>query len=423
MIRNSLSSFKRNNSGNVAIMTALLMPILVAGAGFGAEAALWYHNGIKLQQTADKSVFAAAIDLRAGASSDTLKSTALEIAAANGFTAQKSTSNPIGPGWTTVGIAGADNLIVSNPPTSGAYAGNPDAIQVALQKFIPLSFSAMFIDVPMVENVKAVALIQTAGNACVLALSTTAPGSVSVGGNASLNLTGCNINSNSTASNAVSTSGSSTLSADCIVVVGGVSLNGGSTTQQCANTVTNTSAVADPYASLPVPTSSTTRPNSNGATLQPGVYPNGLNLTGTKTLQPGVYIVTGGSINVGANANITGSGITIYVANGVDVSMNANGYVNLSAPTSGVYSGVLFFGARDGTGSVSMNGTSASKLTGAIYFPNQDLSYNGNFSGNGGCMRVVAKTVSWSGNATIAQDCSAFGIANIPSQRTVMLVE
>ncbi len=423
MIKNSFSKLCLNDFGNIAIMTALLMPLLVAGAGFGAEAALWYHNGIKLQQTADKSVYAAALDLRAGASSNTLKSTALEIAASNGFIPQKSTTNPIGPGWTAAGINGADNLIVSNPPTSGAYAGNPDAIQVALQKFIPLSFSAMFIDAPIVENATAVALIQTAGNACVLALSTTASGAVSIGGNASLNLTGCNINSNSTASNAVSTSGSATLSADCIVVVGGVSLNGGSTTQKCANTVTNTSAVADPYASLPVPTSATTRPNSNGATLQPGVYPNGLNLTGTKTLQPGVYIVTGGNINVGSNANITGSGVTIYVGNGVNVSMNSNGYVNLSAPTSGVYAGVLFFGARDGTGSVSMNGTASSSLTGAIYFPNQDLSYNGNFSGDSGCMRVVAKTVSWSGNASIAQDCSAFGIANIPSQKNVTLVE
>ena len=157
--------------------------------------------------------------------------------------------------------------------------------------------------------------------------------------------------------------------------------------------------------------------------MQPGVYSNGLNLTGTKNLQPGVYIVTGGSVSVGANANITGSGVTIYVANGVDVKMNANGYVNLSAPTSGPYSGVLFFGARDGTGSVTMNGTAASLLTGSIYFPNQNVSYLGNFSGSGGCTQVVAKTVSWSGTTSIAQDCTTYGMASIPSQKTVMLVE
>ena len=94
MIKNRFSKLWLNDSGNIAIMTAFVMPLLVAGAGFGAEAALWYHNGIKLQQTADKSVYAAALDLRAGASSATLKSTALEIAAANGFTPQKSTTNP-----------------------------------------------------------------------------------------------------------------------------------------------------------------------------------------------------------------------------------------------------------------------------------------------------------------------------------------
>ena len=423
MIKSRFSKLCLNDFGNVAVITALLMPLLVAGAGFGAEVALWYRNDIQLQQTADKSAYATAIDLRAGASSNTLLSTALEISTANGFVPKVSTTKPSDPSWVSAST-GSDNLVVSNPPTSGAYAGNANAIQVVLQKYVPLSFSALFISSPIVENVKAVALIQTASNSCVLALSPTASPSISIGGSASLNLTGCNVNSNSTASNSVSTSGSGTLSVDCIVTVGGVSFTSGSVSQKvCISPVTYTSPVVDPYASLATPTSSITWPNSNGATLQPGVYSNGLNLTGTKNLQPGVYIVTGGSVSVGANANITGSGVTIYVANGVDVKMNANGYVNLSAPTSGPYSGILFFGARDGTGSVTMNGTSASLLTGSIYFPNQNVSYLGNFSGKGGCTQVVAKTVSWSGTTSIAQDCTSYGLASIPSQKTVMLVE
>ena len=411
MIKKKLLTFKQNASGNIAIMTAVVMPVLVAALGFGGEVAIWYHDSLQLQQAADKSVYAAAIDLRAGASSNTVLTTARDTAQINGFVPNTpSTGQP-------------DSLAVFNPPISGAYTGNANAIQVVFKKYIPLNLSSLFMSAPVQENAIAVALISTADSACIIALSTTASGAISLGGNANLSVSGCNFNSNSTAADGVLTSGSAKLAVDCIVSVGGVSLNGGATTLVCPNAFTNAPPIRDPYASLPVPTSVTIRSNSNASVLQPGVYTNGLNLTGTKTLQPGVYIVTGGSVNVGANASITGSGVTIYVANGVNVSMNANGYVNLSAPTSGTYSGVLFFGARDGTGSITMNGTASSLLTGALYFPNQNISYNGNFSGNSGCMRVVAKTISWAGNTSISQDCSAFGIANIPSQQPVTLVE
>ena len=74
----------------------------------------------------------------------------------------------------------------------------------------------------------------------------------------------------------------------------------------------------------------------------------------------------------------------------------------LSAPTSGTYAGILFFGDRNAPGGTHrFNGTAVSDLTGAIYAPAQDVEYSGNFSGTTGCVQVVASTISWSGNATI----------------------
>ena len=83
----------------------------------------------------------------------------------------------------------------------------------------------------------------------------------------------------------------------------------------------------------------------------------------------------------------------------------------------------FFFGERTGTGNVNLNGTAASKLTGAIYFANQDINYLGNFSGNGGCTQVVGKTVEWTGNTTINQNCTAYGMTTISSMQLVKLVE
>ncbi|RUV07157.1 hypothetical protein EOD00_19840, partial [Mesorhizobium sp. M7A.T.Ca.TU.009.01.3.1] len=157
--------------------------------------------------------------------------------------------------------------------------------------------------------------------------------------------------------------------------------------------------------------------------LGPGTYCSGMNLKGNVTLSPGVYVVQG-SFKINANAAITGSGVTIFMSGSSTVSMNGNASVQLSAPTSGSYSGVLFYGDRTGnSASSTFNGTADSLLTGAIYFPKQQVNYLGNFSGKGGCTRVVADTIQWSGNSTINQDCSSLGIDDIPAAPSVALVE
>ena len=114
-----------------------------------------------------------------------------------------------------------------------------------------------------------------------------------------------------------------------------------------------------------------------------------------------------------------------YLTNGARVSINGNATVQLSAATSGTYSGMLFFGDRADVGSTknTFNGTANSKLTGAIYFASQDIQYNGNFSGDGGCTQVVGLTLAWNGNADVSQDCSAYGMENIPASQMVRLAE
>jgi len=84
----------------------------------------------------------------------------------------------------------------------------------------------------------------------------------------------------------------------------------------------------------------------------------------------------------------------------------------------------LVVGDRTGTAAQStFNGTASSLLTGAIYFPRQQVNYLGNFSGSGGCTQVVADTIQWSGSTTIKQDCTDLGIDNIPATQSVQLVE
>ena len=400
---NKLNFLRKNQKGNIAIATAIMMPLLIGGAGFGVETAFWFYQDSQLQQASDKAVYTAAIEKRGGSNTKTILSAAITTATEHGYS----------PG----------TLIVNYPPTTGAYLGNVNAIEVQLTTELPRYFTSIFTKSPVIDKARAVAIMQNSADACVLALSKTASRAAQVSGSGNLKLTGCTIMSNSTAIDSVYAGGSAQMSADCIIAVGKVNLKIGSTTTTCAKPITNVPPASDPYANIPVPTSTTNRPNTTAGTLQPGNYINGMSLSGTKTLSPGVYIVSRGSFSINANANISGTGVTIYLAPGVSVSMNGNATVNLSAPKSGTYSGMLFFGDRANTTGVTFNGTAASKLTGALYFANQDIKYLGNFSGNGGCTRVVGKTIEWSGNTSISQDCTAYGMKTIPAMQVVKLVE
>ena len=148
-----------------------------------------------------------------------------------------------------------------------------------------------------------------------------------------------------------------------------------------------------------------------------------MSLKNTVSLGPGVYYVSGGDFQVNALANVSGTGVTIYLSGSSHVSINGTATVNLTAPTTGTYAGMLFFGDRAGTGNNTFNGTASSSLTGTIYFKSGKVNYLGNISGAGGCTQVVADTVNWSGTSSISQDCASKGMTPITAITVVTLTE
>jgi hypothetical protein len=235
--------------------------------------------------------------------------------------------------------------------------------------------------------------------------------------------------SNSTAADAVNVQGAAKLKTDCVIAVGGVQATAGLTQTKCTAAITQAPSVADPYGGVAAPAVPSggvkNTPNNPKApyTLSPGRY-NGMDIKGDATLDPGVYYVNG-DFNVNSNTTVTGSGVTIYVTGSGRVTLNGNATVNLTAPTSGTYSGILFFGDRTSSGGSrnKFNGTATSKMTGAIYFASQDIDYLGNFSGLNGCTHVIGKTVEWTGNTTVSVNCSSYGMTDIPAYTLVRLVE
>lgn len=401
-VRLRANGFCRGTSANVATIFALTLPIVVGAAGLGVETSYWYYNSLRLQATADAAAYAGALEQISGSDKPTIVAAATQSAASNGL--------------------GSGTIVVNTPPASGPNTAKK-AVEVIVGQNLDRMFTSLFTQGQVPEQARAVALITNASKACVLALDPSASQAALFSGNTSVKLIGCSVMSNSIASDAIKLQGSAGLQADCLITAGGVSLSNPVTTV-CAAPITQALPAGDPFADLPAPAASNPCQNANKSTLKPGTYCSGLSLSGTVTLQPGVYVIQSGDFKVNANANVSGDGVTIYLAGSSRVSMNGNANVSLSAPTSGTYSGVLMYGDRTSIGGQStFNGTATSLLTGALYFPKQQVNYLGNFSGQNGCTQVVADTIQWSGNSTINQDCTSLGMRDIPATQSVALVE
>lgn len=399
-------AFTRSTSGNVAIIFALCLPVLVGAAGLGVETSYWYYRSLQLQSAADAAAYSGELENLAGSSAVLVRDAAANVASLNGYE-----------------VAAGSSIIVYSPPKTGPNV-KAKAVEVILEQSLPRYFTAIFSNEPVVLSARAVAKSEITSKACILALNATASKGALFSGSSNLKLTGCSVMSNSDAIDAVKVQGATHLEVDCLISVGGVELGSGAVMTSCKTPITYTHSAPDPFAELPTPDPTSPCRSAKGATLQPGTYCSGLTLAGTVELNPGVYIVESGDFRINAKAIVSGTGVMVYLRCGSRVTMNGTASVNLSAATSGAYSGILFFGDRNCEGgSNTFNGTATSQLTGAFYFAKQDVNYLGNFSGSGGCSQVVAGTVQWSGNTSIKQDCTSLGMRDIPAVQPVRLVE
>jgi hypothetical protein len=300
----------------------------------------------------------------------------------------------------------------ASPPTVAGLSSASYWVTFRVTQVVPQLFSAVAGNMTGMVTSRSTAAV-TGSRDCIYALNPAAIG-VTVGGTASLT-SACGLYVDSSNAGAISTNGTATLSAPEYNVVGGTSTHAPLT----PTPNTGVSPAADPLAGLPAPSSAPytcdyknyNAPNWSNPTLSPGVYCGGINVKNNNyTLNPGTYILVGGGLTTqDANSNIAGSGVMFYNTFGATdkglqayspINIAATSTVDLVAPTSGTYAGILFFEDRSAPASSdSYGGGSSAVYQGTIYAKNAAITMYGNSSVSTQYTILIADTISMVGTS------------------------
>lgn len=363
----------------------------------------------QLQEAADAAVLAAAT--QPGLTQSARQSLAQSVALAN----------LTGAGWSV-----APTVTETEP--SGNYQVTVNAnLPTAFMQFagigsVNLSATSMAAGA---KSTTTTTTTTTAANVCLLVLSKTISPAFLANADAVINAPNCEVDVASTGAPAATFNATSALNVNSFCLAGtNILNNGGSVT----NLEPGCTVASDPFAGkLPAVTvgaCTETSPTYSGATtLSPGVYCNGANFNGSSgslTLLPGLYIITGGSWNLNTGWSVTGTGVTVYYADSSYIQFNGTAQANLTAPTTGTYANILMYEAPNlpvTPFTINAGPGAPDALAGLIYLPSRNITFNSNASTNSAAITMVVNSlildpVTWNWTA------SAFGIASASSTQT-----
>lgn len=426
---NSAAAYIDAVYGGAAIIMALMTPVLIGGLAFGAEIGGWELTKRQVQNAADMAAYAAGTQVRSGEDNDTITAAALAVAQQSGYK------------------GGDEGIVVESPPSSAPAAadgtdpnGNAAYVYVTLTQTAERNFTKFFAsDSSVTFSSSALAHIENGRPACVLALHPSASGAISTGGSTNVTLSGCDIASNSISSSAITATGNgSNVEADCISAVGDVSINN-TYDLDCPAPIANGPVTPDPYAGVAAPSVCTSThtfnqfPNQgSGATRCYTGNGGGVTVSSNVTLASNTTYVfrnTGNNTltwRINGNRTVTGTNVTLYFEGKWNVEANGNSLLNITAPTSGPYSGIALFGDRNSEVNMDLSGNNGAHVVGAIYSPNKnsDITYTGSSLAYtaGQCTQVIGGTVTFSGSSDFSTDCSNSGTTEIKTAQSIRIV-
>ncbi|MEO7193066.1 MAG: Tad domain-containing protein [Vicinamibacterales bacterium] len=395
----------RDDRGQILLLTALSMTVILGIAALSLDASFMYDKRNRLHAAADGAAKSGALEVRrlSTVSQSALEAFADQQVAAHGFSPSRS--------------GGTTTVTVLHPPTgSASYNGNVNYVEVVTSEPTSTFLGVVLGRANMTPAVRAVAGTSNGPN-CIVILG----GALTLANGVRLTMPGCSI-----ADGGTMTMGNGAIvdAASTAVTIGPCPVGG------ISNCTSAAPYPSDPLGSLAAPTPApahtcTTQFNITSditiSTTDVNKYYCGMKIdNAVVTFNAGVYYIAGPVTNKngGSDATLQGSGVMFYLAGGTPGGsfwFDSNHVeMDLRAPTSGPYTGVLFYQDRSNTNpaQLSKNGNGGGMtLSGALYFPSASLSMkNGNDVGlTNNCSLIVAQSLSLNNNSVLSNTCSGYG--------------
>ncbi|MER9105642.1 Tad domain-containing protein [Mesorhizobium sp. M0510] len=296
-----------------------------------------------------------------------------------------------------------DVSIASSTPVSREVA-----VEIAAE--IPTQFMSLVglrtIEIKVKANAR-----KAAPDYCIYALDPYSYGAMTVAGLGNLSMPNCGIQVNSSDPRALRHIGSGKIAATKISVVG--NYEGGGYT---ANPKTNQPPLDDPLVSTPEPVLPSHCDYENqmlsDVEIPAGrVFCGSIIFSGKISLAPGTHYFNNAVVGFSNNCRLVGHEIIIYVSSRTSIiQAGGNGRLEITPPTSGIYSGIAIFGSRTAApGELPIVSLAVNKnysIKGTIYLPNHNLTLTGTVDRKLDAIFgfVVAWQVSYSGNSDLLSD-------------------
>jgi len=398
----------RDKRGNALLIAGAAMPFVVGAAGLASDTIQWTLWKRQLQRAADSAAFAG------------VYASAASYSVPDAITADLNNNNQT-KNQSNVSLLTGYPVITY--PTSVNYTHGV-RVQLAVQQ--KLGFSSLFLAAAPTITVSATAGLVDQGEYCAGGLMESGGPAITIGGSSSTNL-GCNAYSASNSSPAVATNGSSySFTAPEMSAVGGLpSAITGVATLKPYHMV-----MPDPFKDkypTNIPSDATCYNNLNNGNVKYNKVVGGVTQTwiksyetgkvcftgnngfkftgGTYYLDPGTYYLDSTNFDTTGGTTLIGTGVTIILTGTTpgSIATNGNSTIQLSAPTSGTYSKMLFIQSSNATtnNGNTINGNNSSSFDGAMYLPKGQVTFSGSSGATTKCVMVIGYTLNFTGNTNL----------------------
>ncbi len=338
-----VKSFLKNCNGNIVTAVAVIAPLVLGIGAYSTDYIIMYQQRAALQEAADAAALASVKELGLVGADEKLIS---EVAGAY-VNAVFSESTKLSSEKTELTITATPSKKDSQVKIDLSYKWTPFLAHLFDYRVTPIEVSAT-------------GALAGKSLTCIVGLmqpQRMAKSSIHLDNSAVVQANDCTVFSNSTSRFGLRADASSTMSAGSICSAGGVLTFGRrSNVSFTPKPITDCPKIEDPLIKRPQPNVTICKPENTARnvnsdeTLSPGVYCNGLTISGNAkvTFSPGIYTIKDGPFIVSDTASIAGVKTTFFLTGeGSVIDFQSDTTINLAAAETGTTAGILFFEDRN----------------------------------------------------------------------------